>query len=151
MEDEPRPGASTHAATLSLWLSSGLHRTRCALSLIIQSAPVSSRVLGKEQRLMRTLIFVVGAMIGAASVQSGEAQETTHDSWTSEFNVEPAELTTSGRNPYFILEPGYRLILEGGRERLVVTVLDEMKRVDGVDTRIVEERETDNGQLIEVS
>ena len=53
--------------------------------------------------------------------------------------------------PYFILEPGYQLVLEGGQERLTITVLDEIKMVDGVETRVVEERETKGGELIEVS
>jgi hypothetical protein len=72
-------------------------------------------------------------------------------SWTTEFGVEKDELSATGRNPYFILEPGYQLVLEGGRERLIITVLDETKTVDGVETRVVEERETKDGKLVEVS
>jgi hypothetical protein len=56
-----------------------------------------------------------------------------------------------GRNPYFILEPGYSLTLEKGTERLRVTVLDETRVIDGIETRIVEERETKNDQLVEIS
>src|SRR4030095_6201749 len=41
--------------------------------------------------------------------------------------------------------------LEGGNEQLTITVLDETKKVDGVETRVVEERETKNGKLGEVS
>jgi hypothetical protein len=41
---------------------------------------------------------------------------------------------------------------EDGKPReLTVTVLDETKNVDGVETRVVEERETRNGQIEEVS
>ncbi|HYS25786.1 MAG TPA: hypothetical protein VEP46_09300 [Vicinamibacterales bacterium] len=79
------------------------------------------------------------------------AQVAPRDSWTSEFNVDKADLASTGRNPYFVLEPDYRLILEGGRERLVITVLNETRMVDGVETRVVEERETENGKLVEVS
>jgi hypothetical protein len=61
------------------------------------------------------------------------------------------DLSPTGRNPYFILEPGYRLVLEEGKEQLVITVLDETKMVDGVMTRLVEERETKAGALVEVS
>jgi hypothetical protein len=47
------------------------------------------------------------------------------------------------------------LVLEGkdgGKEvRLTVTVLDETRVVDGVETRIVEEREEADGELVEVS
>jgi hypothetical protein len=34
---------------------------------------------------------------------------------------------------------------------LTITVLDETKEVDGVETRVVEERETEGGDLVEVS
>jgi hypothetical protein len=71
------------------------------------------------------------------------------------FAVETSELSSRGRNPYFILEPGYTLVLagkeDGEKVELTVTVLDETKSVDGVETRIVEEKETKNGQLVEVS
>jgi hypothetical protein len=71
--------------------------------------------------------------------------------WTMDFSMEKDALISRGRNAYFILEPGYQLVLEEGKERLVITVLDETKQVDGIETRVVEERETDDGQLIEVS
>lgn len=71
--------------------------------------------------------------------------------WKTEFAVEKGELSATGRNPYFILETGYQLVLEGGKERLTITVLDETKTVDGVETRAVEERETKEGKLVEVS
>jgi hypothetical protein len=67
------------------------------------------------------------------------------------FRVDKAALSDTGRGTYFILEPGYKLILEEGKDTLTITVLDETKMVDGVKTRIVEERETANGKLIEVS
>lgn len=72
-------------------------------------------------------------------------------SWTKEFPVETGELVSVGRNPYFILEPGYHLVLEGKKVHLEITVLDETKTLAGVETRIVEERESKNGQLVEVS
>lgn len=71
--------------------------------------------------------------------------------WTSVFPVEPDELASTGRNPYFILEPGYTLVLEGGNAQLTITVLNETKKVDGVETRVVEERETKGGHLVEVA
>jgi hypothetical protein len=71
------------------------------------------------------------------------------------FVVDQADWASSGTNPYFVLEPGYFLEFEGvehGKNvRLVVTVLDETKVVDGVETRVVEERESEGGELTEVS
>lgn len=82
----------------------------------------------------------------------GLGQEKDDDqTWLSNFQIDRDELTSTGRNPYFILEPGYVLVLEGGSERLTITVLDETRRIDNVETRVVEERETKAGQLVEVS
>jgi hypothetical protein len=84
--------------------------------------------------------------------QIGSTQQPRDDRpWTTEFAVEKDELAATGRNPFFILEPGNVLVLEDGDERLTITVLAETKIVDGVETRVVEERETDRGQLVEVS
>jgi hypothetical protein len=60
-------------------------------------------------------------------------------------------MVTTGRNDYFILEPGFQLVLEGGGTRVQITVLDETKTVDGVLTRVVEEREWKKGKLYEVA
>jgi uncharacterized membrane protein YkoI len=67
------------------------------------------------------------------------------------FKVDKSTLLDKGSNTYMVLEPGYKLILADGKDTLTVTVLDETKVVDGVKTRIVEERETKGGKLEEVS
>ena len=71
--------------------------------------------------------------------------------WQSTFDISACTMTTAGRNPYFILESGFQLVLEGGTSELVITVLDETIEVDGVQTRVVEERESKDGELVEVS
>jgi hypothetical protein len=63
--------------------------------------------------------------------------------------------SSTGRNPFFVLEPGYKLVLAGVEDgvvkRLVVTVLDQTRVIEGIETRVVEERETEDGELVEVS
>lgn len=68
--------------------------------------------------------------------------------------------SSTGRNPFFILEPGYQLVLAGQEDgivkRLVVTVLNDTRRINvpgigNIETRVVEERETEDGELVEVS
>jgi hypothetical protein len=75
--------------------------------------------------------------------------------WMRSFPVDVKELATEGENPYFILKPGYQLTLEGNEGRkpvqLVIIVLHETANVGGVETRVVEERETAGGVLVEVS
>jgi hypothetical protein len=76
-------------------------------------------------------------------------------SFQRDFNLEQCTFVSEGVNPYFKLQPGYTLVLAGGskdeRVRLRVRVLDATERVAGVTTRVVEEREWENGELIEVS
>ena len=73
------------------------------------------------------------------------------ETWTTEFPIDKQDLASTGRNPYFILEPGHYLVLRVGDEELTITVLPETKMVDGVQTRVVEERETKAGKLSEIS
>jgi len=49
------------------------------------------------------------------------------------------------------LTPGFQTILESGNARLIVTVLDETRLINGITTRVVEEREEKNGNLYEIS
>src|SRR5438876_875743 len=67
----------------------------------------------KEDFVMRRVLWCwsivaigIGLVAVAGCVRAGE--------WTSRFLMEGDELVSSGRNPYFILEPGYQLVLEGG-------------------------------------
>jgi hypothetical protein len=85
------------------------------------------------------------------AVGAAPAAEAPGEPWASDFAVDRAQMSSTGRNPYFILEPGYRVVLEGGTMRMTVMVLDETKIVDGVETRVVEERETVKGQTTELS
>lgn len=71
--------------------------------------------------------------------------------WQDTFEIGKCELVTQGKNTHFVLEPGFQLVLEGGDAKLHITVLDETKIVDGVTTRVVEEREWKKGELYEVS
>jgi hypothetical protein len=88
--------------------------------------------------------------VGRFPVSAGAVQ-TTPDQWTRDFRVAAADWTASGQNPYFILEPGYQLVLEDARDTLQITVLNLTSMIDGVQTRVVEERETRNDIPIEVS
>jgi len=106
---------------------------------------------GVLMRRFLWLAVVVAAGVGVLTLGACLGSGAWSGTWTSVFPTEPDELVSTGRNPYFILEPGYTLVLEGGDARLTITVLNETKKVDGVETRVVEERETKGGQLIEVA
>ncbi len=71
--------------------------------------------------------------------------------WLQDFDIANRSLLPTGRNPYFILEPGYRLVFESEDAKLIITVLDDTMAVGNDLTRVVEERELKDGELVEVS
>jgi hypothetical protein len=98
-------------------------------------------------------ITTVAGMLIASGIeiygqqQQGEFQDT--------FNLGNCNFASSGSNRYFILEPGHQSVLEAQEDgemiEVVITVLNETKVVDGIETRIVEERESEAGELVEIS
>ncbi len=62
---------------------------------------------------------------------------------------------TSGRNTFCILKPGYEMVYEGmdGKDkvRLVITVTNETRKIGNIETRLVVEDESLNGNRIEIS
>jgi hypothetical protein len=99
------------------------------------------------KRLIRVALLTLGLVGAGAATLSCAAEANFQDT----FNIEKAALADKGSNTYMILQPGYKLVLVDGKDTLTITVLDETKMVDGVKTRIVEERETKGGKLEEVS
>jgi hypothetical protein len=95
-------------------------------------------------------LVMAGAILGVGCGSSAE-DPFADPSWQHQFDISRCSLASSGRNRFFVLEPGFQLVLEGNNERLAITVLDELRTVDGVRTRVVEEREWRDGELIEVS
>ena len=94
-------------------------------------------------------LMLIGGLL--CLMHGSQAISQENNTWTVDFSLDKMELEPTGRNPYFILEPGYQLVLAEGNEQLTITVLNETKVVDGVTTRVVEERETTAGMVIEIS
>jgi hypothetical protein len=104
--------------------------------------------------LIMTSSEVVGQQQPTSPLTSFSVNQTSEE-WTASFDLENCDFASTGENSYFILEPGYQVILEGEEDeeelQLTMTVLDETKVVDGVETRVVEEKESEGGNLFEVS
>ncbi len=72
-------------------------------------------------------------------------------SFRDTFNVNKANLGPDGGNKFFSLDVGRQLKFSEGNQRLTITVLDDTRVVDGVTTRVIEEREEEGGQPVEIS
>ena len=111
--------------------------------------------LTKAPLIISTVLMVgaVTALAGQAQSRGAAPQEAKR--WTEVADTAGCKWSSTGRNDFFILEPGDQAVFEGRDGRtavtLVITVLNDIRRIGNVDTRVVEERETHNGQLEEVS
>ena len=88
--------------------------------------------------------------------RSGRGPQVRHPGepqFMETFKVEKSDLSATGKSTYFVLEPGFVAIFEGKEEgkkaTLTITVTDQTRVVDGVETRVVEEKETADGELVE--
>jgi hypothetical protein len=95
------------------------------------------------------LATIVVLLVGTSTTRGGTQGDDK--TWRSAFAVEKGELSATGRSDYFILEPGFEQTLEGANERVTIRVLDQTRIVAGVETRVIEERETKAGELVEIS
>lgn len=97
------------------------------------------------------------ATLTVLAVNSSRAGETVtgrglaDSGWTHDFTSEQTALTATGRNPYFVLEPGYMMVLKDGDNTLTITVKDKTRKIDNVQTRLIKEKEEKGGKPIEVS
>ena len=101
---------------------------------------------------MKTTPFLVAL---AGCVLTATVATTAEKKFASNFIVPASEWSSMCSNAYFILEPGYTLEFDanenGKKVHLVIAVLNETVKIGGVETRVVEERETTDGQLSELA
>lgn len=103
-------------------------------------------------KLDRRLTALISCL---AFIGIGPAVFAQENAWQENWTGGDKMFLSEGRNRYFILESGYQLVLEGKEDGekvdLTITVLNEIKKIDNVETRVVEERESHDGKLAEVS
>ena len=101
--------------------------------------------------MTRTLQGILASVAAFFAYSAMAMSGIGNGSFQEEFALSECNLLTTGRSEYVILEPGFQLVLEGDDTKLQITVTDETKVVDGIETRVVEEREWVDGELYEVA
>jgi hypothetical protein len=100
-------------------------------------------------------IFILWIGITFTFINGGNGVFAHSPKFTDQFFEDTCHFVSTGRNPFFILQPGFETVLDGEEDgenvHLVITVLDETKEIKGIQTRVVRERELHNGVLTEIS
>jgi len=125
----------------------------------------NSGIPGSRKWLLAFLVLgaflaLFGLSVSSAQDDDDDGDKERKDKFTQDFRLQDCTFLTEGSNPYFILEPGYQLVLEGEEDgetlRVEITVLDETETINlpdigAIETRVVEEVETVDGELLETS
>ena len=106
-----------------------------------------------EVEVSPAAVVIEAKQVGeAAEADTGDQASGDDDmKWTDEFHLAERTFSPTGRNRFFILEPGYTIVIESKSDKVIITALDQTKKIGDVVTRIVEEREFEDGKLTEVS
>lgn len=100
-------------------------------------------------------VILLSLIISSAIINANGQTKGSGKTFTESLMQDSCIFSTTGRNTYFILEVGYQQTLKGieGKDTttLVITVLNETKKIGNVETRVVEENEMVNGKPIEIS
>ncbi|MFO0831102.1 MAG: PepSY domain-containing protein [Phycisphaerales bacterium] len=86
---------------------------------------------------------------GPADRHAGNDGEA--EGWRDQFTGNKARFSPTGDNPWLPVQPGRVLKLSHGTDTLTVSILPETKVIDGAPVGVMEERETRDGELEEVS
>lgn len=98
---------------------------------------------------MKLRSTMIGVMIVAVS--TSVCAKSSPVPWQADFRVARDRLGAGPGNAYFPLTPNQTLVYKSKTETDTVTVLKEIMRIDGVQTRVVEDRVVASGQLQELT
>jgi hypothetical protein len=117
-------------------------------------------ILGLRNLALVSLCLVL-MLAGFALPTKGAGAQDEEPEFTTDFRLEDCNgFRIRGENPFFILRPRYQLVFEGEEDgaaiHLEITVLNKTKTIDvpglgKVRTRVVQEVETADGELTEIS
>ncbi len=110
--------------------------------------------------------FLAAALVGAVAITAGCGSDGGDDSTTTaagdelpqgseHVTLDPSEFTSEIDNPYWPMTPGSRWVYREAEDetvqKVVVTVTDRTKTLDGIESRVVRDVVTEKGVPIEVT
>ncbi len=102
---------------------------------------------------MQNYLILAPALLLMASPSLPD--DVNGDGWMDTFPIDKYTMVADGNNRYWSLKPGRYVVLGNltpdGTEFVIISVLEDTETVDGIETRVIEEREFKDGELVEIS
>jgi hypothetical protein len=98
------------------------------------------------------LILAFGSLLLVAC--GGGGDESSPPTGSEPANLNPDDFVEQIDNPYWPMAPGSRWVFtetdfEGGEQRIVITVTDRKKDIQGIQATVVRDTVTEDGELVE--
>jgi hypothetical protein len=94
-----------------------------------------------NMRSWLAVALLVGAVPAPRTHDTAAGAQGNADGFTRTFGEDARDFASTGTNPFFVLEPGYTMVLEGKEDgkdaRITITVTTKTKTIDGVEARAV--------------
>ena len=93
---------------------------------------------------MQNYLILAPALLLMASPSLPD--DVNGDGWMDTFPIDKYTMVADGNNRYWSLKPGRYVVLGNltpdGTEFVIISVLEDTETVDGIETRVIEERES---------
>ena len=118
------------------------------------------RAVSLPVAILATCVWLTSASQLASAAEPEASRPKDDREYTKDFNLKHRTFTSRGESLYFILKPGFQLVLEGqeGGKTVVfvTTVSNKTEKIDVpgigvVETRVIDEKEWADGKPIEVA
>jgi hypothetical protein len=93
------------------------------------------------------VVFVLPLVLAAAACGSSDSPSLPQGSEPA--NLDAADFVSRVDHPYWPMAPGNRWVYREGTQRVVVTVTDRTKRIEGIPATVVHDVVTEDGELVE--
>ncbi len=102
---------------------------------------------------MQKYLILAPALLLMAS--PSRPDDANGDGWMDTFPIDKYTMVADGNNRYWSLNPGRFVVLgeltPSGGEFVIISVLEDTETINGIETRVIEEREFEDGELVEIS
>jgi hypothetical protein len=101
------------------------------------------------KRFTRVAVAALLLLVASGCGSDDSSPPSSHPQGSDSVELDPADFTTEIDNPYWPMRVGSKWTYREGEQLVVVRVTRRTKTIDGIAARVVHDRVTEDGELVE--